>query len=102
MGLKALRRTALGPFPNEGARLLWEHVKTHAVTLSDLTRSLGSKAGMLNRWAWCDARPAGDWAGTLEDKLGIPVRAWHQPPSAKIAPLYALPGGSTSSAEAAA
>ena len=100
MGLKALRRTRLGPFPNEGARQLWEYVKTNRTTLSALARGLGSKPGMLNRWAWCDVRPLGSWAGVLEDRLGIPVRAWHQDPSGKIVPLYNLEPAQ--SAEAAA
>lgn len=82
--------------------MLWEHVKTQKITLSDLARELGSKAGMVNRWAWCDVRPSGEWSGTLEDRLGIPVRAWHQEPSGDISPVYNLPPRRMAAPEAAA
>lgn len=90
MGLKELRRTKLGPFASEGARLLWVVLQERRTTLAELARELGTKAGVLNRWAWCDVRPAGEWAGVLEDRLGIPVRSWHQEPTAAIEPQYRL------------
>lgn len=88
MGLKALHRTKIGAHPNEGARLLWAHIRKFALTISDLRRDVGTQPGMLNRWAWCDTRPTIPWATVLEDKLGIPMRAWQQKPSGRIQPRY--------------
>lgn len=102
MGLKALRRTNLGPLENEGARLLWLCLRDRKLTLSDLAREIGTKPGMLNRWAWCDVRPSGEWALDLENKLGIPMRAWQEAPREKFTPLYDLPQAKPTAAEAAA
>lgn len=95
MGLKALRRTELGPFLSEGARLLWLAMQERGVTLSDLARALETKPGMVNRWAWCDVRPSTEWAAVLEDKLGIPMRSWQQKPTVDFLPLYKLPPAAT-------
>lgn len=102
MGLKALRRTNLGPFENEGARLLWLYLQKRKATLSDLAKELGTKPGMLNRWAWCDVRPSSEWTPVLEDKLGIPMRAWRQAPAEKFAPLYDLPQAAAAASAAGA
>lgn len=93
-----MRRTRLGPHPNEGARKAWKRMETRELDQSSLRelilKETGKKigSGYLVRVLYCDRRPGVEWASTFETVLGIPQLDWYREPEEKFQPPAALNG----------
>lgn len=78
------QRRTLGKHINEGARLLWEKLREKGWSQTRLARELPCSLGLAWRWLYCDQRPDGKRRALIEDKLGVPWRAWDELPTAEI------------------
>lgn len=80
----AFTRRALGPHFNEGARLLWLALDKAGDSVREIDRltSATQAVGSSIRWLYGDGRPGTGARVKLEERYGVPILAWDQPPTA--------------------
>jgi transcriptional regulator with XRE-family HTH domain len=69
----------MGPRASEGGRILWSLLRQNEWTFAELARRGGVPSSLLNRWMHGDRLPDVTHAARIEERLGVPCRAWAQP-----------------------
>jgi len=64
--------------PNEGARLFREAIEAKGETQGAAARALATTSSMVNRWLLGTRKPSRYWAPIIEERYGVPMRAWDQ------------------------
>ena len=82
MGLR-LSRPTLGNKFCEGSRLLWLHVLSQNISQKELSEALGLGGGgsQVSHWLYGRRKPGLELALLIEERLGIPAKAWTEAPS---------------------
>jgi hypothetical protein len=76
MAQKRPFRVELGDVFSEGARRLWEVMKSESLTPAKITKRLQCATGLVPRWLYGDRRPGVEWAARIEREFGIPAALW--------------------------
>lgn len=71
-----VRRTKVGQYISEGARLLWKKLEERGLTQGQAERLIGTHPGLLNRWLYGERRPGLKLALDIERIFGVPAITW--------------------------
>lgn len=83
-----MSRTYVGKKFSEGTRLMWQFKDEKKLTVRGLATLLGWNPGKVSRYLNGDGDPSVHTAVEIEEKLGIPCKAWTLEPTKE----FVLPG----------